>query len=111
MIDIEKIKRAALAATQSTWAYDQRSSAIVTITKHEVKAVADFGACSLPECEANATFIATANPSAVLELIERLEAAEQDATKWHEYQAKKKVLADRGFGKSPLRDAAMKESK
>ena len=39
---------------------------------------------------------------------EKYEAAEKDAAKWHEYQAKKKVLADRGFGKSPMRD--MKES-
>ena len=39
----------------------------------------------------------------------KLAEAEQDATKWHEYQAMKKVLADRGFGKSPMRD--MKESK
>jgi hypothetical protein len=72
MIDIEKMKQAALSATQGEWdSYE---------TKVYLSGTAggfDLG-CS-PNAEANADFIATANPSAVLELIARLEAAEQDA--------------------------------
>jgi hypothetical protein len=46
--------------TPGSWVYDKTLSAIVVIYNHTVKAVADFGKCSLPENEANAQLMAAA---------------------------------------------------
>lgn len=69
-INIEKMKQAALAATQGKWdSYE---------TKVYLSGIAGgFDIGCYPNAEANADFIAEANPSAVLELIAKLEAAEQ----------------------------------
>ena len=77
-MNIEKIKAAALAATQGEWDTDGFSS--VGSTRNDQVNGGYFTAlCEGPDKLANASFIATANPSAVLELIDRLEAAERDA--------------------------------
>ena len=75
MIDIEKLKQAALAATQGEW------SSYNTIV-YLPNVYGGFDLHDSPNPVNNAAYIATANPSAVLELIERLEAAEKDAARW-----------------------------
>lgn len=83
MIDIENLKAAAQAATPGPW----WSGECVPADGH---ALAWLGQ-SFVDCEGgqrnyvapsrDADFIATANPSAILELIERLEKAEKDAAR------------------------------
>lgn len=58
--------------TGGDWYYEPRFSAVVVIKGHEVKAVADFGKCDLPEVEANARIIAAAPKTRAL-LAEALE--------------------------------------
>ena len=67
MIDIEKIKAAALAAINGY---------------------------------TRGTFV---SPEAVLELIERLEAAEKDAAKWQAYQKRKQEVIAAGMGRKIMR--------
>lgn len=44
------------------------------------------------------------HPSAVLELIERLKAAEKDAAKWQAYQKRKQEVIAAGMGRKIMRD-------
>ena len=71
-MNIEKIKAVALAATQGEWITGDIRGTTLT----EVKTVDNYWIASVRRKE-TADFIATANPSAVLELIDRLEAAEK----------------------------------
>lgn len=79
MIDIDKIEQDALAATQGEWVVSDH------IYAADGKRVASYYMLSRDDDqnEANATHIAQANPSAVLELITRLRAAEKDAARYH----------------------------
>ena len=72
MIDIEKMEAAALAATQGEWVVSDH------IYASDGKRIASYQMISRDDCEneANATHIATANPAAVLELIEKYKALE-----------------------------------
>ena len=74
MIDIEKMEAAALAATQGEWVVSDH------IYASDGKRIASYQMISRDDCEneANATHIATANPSAVLELIEKYKALEAE---------------------------------
>ena len=119
MIDLEKSKAAAMAATDSQFKVTEEDYGDELWFGGEGEGIIYVGGWANGGCKsddpkaweqlkAEANHIATANPQAILELITRLREAEKDAAKWHEYQAKKKVLADRGFGKSPMRD--VKES-
>lgn len=88
MIDIEKIKHAALNAAQGEWCFGSFSELLVVPIKNGVPdkydPIANLGETAIPwdqdshsaERYRNAEHIATANPSTVLELITRLEAAE-----------------------------------
>lgn len=73
-LDIEKIEAAALAATQGEWVVSDH------IYASDGKRIASYQMISRDDCEneANATHIATANPSAVLELIEKYKALEAE---------------------------------
>ena len=74
MIDIEKMEAAALAATQGEWVVSDH------IYASDGKRIASYQMISRDDCEneANATHIATANPAAVLELIEKYKALEAE---------------------------------
>ena len=74
MIDIEKMEAAALAATQGEWVVSDH------IYASDGKRIASYQMISRDdgENEANATHIATANPAAVLELIEKYKALEAE---------------------------------
>lgn len=80
-IDLAKIKAAALAATQTPWEFWQGYVAT------DIDSYGGVIICERPRpsggkfqkaTDNNFKHIATANPAAVLELIERLEAAERD---------------------------------
>lgn len=77
--DTQKIKQAALAATQGEWYHSHG----FTVAAKEL----NYG--TVCDCEMdneymsqNATHIAEANPTAVIELATRLEAAEKDAARY-----------------------------
>ena len=80
---IEKIKAAALAATQGEWRTTDRGDAgrldVVALLESEV--FKDRLTLARGVGKQNATYIAAANPSAVLELITRLEAAEKEVSR------------------------------
>lgn len=89
MLDIEKIKSVALAATQGEWCFGIFSELLVVPVNDGVpdkhNQIANLGDATLPwdlypssaERYKNAEHIATFNPATVLELIARLEAAEK----------------------------------
>ncbi|EPE3189227.1 ead/Ea22-like family protein [Cronobacter sakazakii] len=86
-----KLKAAALAATPGKWWIDSHGSAMVSFTENGMKTIfvtngeamgkavrhQDTGNLSHWRNDNDATFIATANPATVLELIAALEAAEK----------------------------------
>ena len=81
MIDIEKVKQAALAATPGDW------KAVCSIPEEGFECFwlmhndAHFGDIHGPQSGqqlADATYIATANPSAIFELINRLEVVTKE---------------------------------
>ena len=88
MIDIEELKKAALAATQGEWVFGSFHELLVVPVRDGIPdkydPIANLGETAIPwdmdtysaERYKNAEHIATANPSAILELIARLEAAE-----------------------------------
>lgn len=95
-LDIEKIKAAAKAATQQPWILNKARptpefkgyiSGGGEFVELDVGSHGGFGLLVWrmedeevsPKCQANARHIATANPQAVLDLITRLEEAEQRA--------------------------------
>lgn len=76
-IDIPALKAAALAATPGEWRVENNVGSSTDIMCGETL-IGLFGdVTGNPEHEANAAYIALANPAAVLTLIERLETAEQ----------------------------------
>ena len=89
MLDIEKIKQAALAATQGEWCFGSFGELLVVPVNDGVpdknNPIASLGDATFPwdlypssaERYKNAEHIATSNPTTVLELIARLEAAEK----------------------------------
>ena len=99
MIDIEKVKQAALAATPGDW------KAVCSIPEEGFECFwlmhndAHFGDIHGPQSGqqlADATYIATANPSAVLELITRLEAAESSNKQWEDsYHSQQEYFLER----------------
>ena len=94
-LDIEKIKAAAL----DIFAPSVPNATVLELITRLEAAESELNVCSIEYGDVRDSY---------LHYKERCESAEKDAAKWHKYQAKKKVLADRGFGKSPMRD--MKES-
>lgn len=92
MIDIKKIKQAALAATPGPWVSDYEDTDASLLDPDEYIDISIWQGkafdgkfinnIAFDNCIANATHIATANPSAVLELIARLEDAEKVAAKF-----------------------------
>ncbi|EMD7609187.1 ead/Ea22-like family protein [Cronobacter sakazakii] len=86
-----KLKLAALAATPGEWWIDSHGSAMVSFTGNGMKTIfvtdgkamgksvrhQDTGNLSHWRNDNDATFIATANPATVLELIAALEAAQK----------------------------------
>lgn len=84
MIDINELRRLAQAATSGEW-YVERGNHIYGRNEvtdgeevwHPVIACTDDDEVNV-NFEANAAFIAAANPAAVSEIIERLEAAEKE---------------------------------
>lgn len=100
VLDIEKIKAAAMAATQGVWEVQGIHSDAPYIFADQNNGLNNPTVCNFyddvtPEDSvtcgawyeshenaiANANYIATANPQAVQELIARLEAAEKEAEK------------------------------
>ena len=79
MIDIEKIKRAALAATQGEWISQHWSKDASDV---QLKSENTYTTLAINCSMDDATHISAANPSAVLELITRLEAAEASSKFW-----------------------------
>ena len=79
MIDIEKLKQAALAATQGEWIANANGAVRTVAGDESTRGRARWQG---PFRQVDADFIATSNPSAVLELIARLDAAEQDALRF-----------------------------
>lgn len=92
MTSTAKLKAAALAATPGKWWIDSHGSAMVSFTGNGMKTIfvtdgkamgkavrhQDTGNLSHWRNDNDATFIATANPATVLELIAALEAARAD---------------------------------
>ena len=88
-LDIAKLKAAAEKATPGKWWIDSHGSAMVSFTGNGMKTIfvtdgkamgkavrhQDTGNLSHWRNDNDATFIATANPATVLELIAALEAA------------------------------------
>jgi len=70
---------------------DKEETSVITWDRRSMKAYADTGAKVTPLYAA---------PLPTPEDV-------RDAAKWREHEAKKKALIERGFLKSPLRDAAM----
>lgn len=83
-LDIEKIKAAAMAATQGEWKCHWKLQWSIRITDVPGMHYILGGRENKQLTEQDAEFIALANPQAVLELITRLEAAEKDAAKYQE---------------------------
>ena len=82
-INIEKMKQAALAATQGEWKFiDVVGACSVHAGQRQVLR---YSYSPDSENRANAEHIATANPSGVLELITRLEAAEAASKFWESH--------------------------
>lgn len=92
-IDKEKIRSAAMAATQGEWKQEGRT---VYALMHEGwrRGVENFKNrfylqvqfdrdCPESEAEANATHIATSNPSTVLSLLDALDKAEKERDELH----------------------------
>ena len=96
-IDIEKMQNAALAATQGEWKLAKPQPAAYfdgyinpvsggELVELQVGINSSYGLLVWkmeddevsPKCQANATHIATANPSAILELIEKYKALEAE---------------------------------
>ena len=96
-IDLEKMQNAALAATQGEWKLAKPQPAAYfdgyinpvsggELVELQVGINSSYGLLVWkmeddevsPKCQANATHIATANPSAILELIEKYKALESD---------------------------------
>jgi hypothetical protein len=84
MIDINELRRLAQAATSGEW-YVERGNHIcgrIEVTDgeeewHPVIACTDDDETNV-DFEANAAFFAAANPTAISELLDRLEAAEKE---------------------------------
>ncbi|ELY4391697.1 ead/Ea22-like family protein [Cronobacter sakazakii] len=90
-LDIAKLKAAAEKATPGKWWIDSHGSAMVSFTGNGMKTIfvtdgkamgkavrhQDTGNLSHWRNDNDATFIATANPATVLELIAALEAAQK----------------------------------
>lgn len=104
MIDLEELKKLALAATPGPWWIDSHGHAMVSHSEGEHSLALIFqaddrmgpavrhestGNLSHWRNDVDATYIAAANPAAILELIERLERAE------HERGALQQTLASR----------------
>lgn len=89
-IDIEELKRKALAARPGPWYYQEEGiTGGVYAPARTAEDLAEwpiFGGdyCEgyLPRHDPNVQFVIEANPETVLALIERLEAAERDALKY-----------------------------
>lgn len=75
MIDIQKMKQAALDATQGEWISQHWSKDASDV---QLKSENTYTTLAINCSVDDATHISAANPSAVLELITRLEAAEED---------------------------------
>ena len=79
MIDIQKLKQAALAATPGEWKTMRRGDEdCLDVDVFKSGGWNDYVTLAMGIGNENAIHIATANPSAVLELIARLEAAESN---------------------------------
>lgn len=86
MIDINELRRLAQAATPGPWYVTGKLTRYVEarIDGGLIQEVAACGPTKAdggygPQQEANARLLAAANPAAILELLDRLEAAERDA--------------------------------
>lgn len=79
-INLKAIRAAAEAATKGNWRITAQGKHVVSVDSGRI--------CSSPEhmaewnWDANAKHIATANPATILELLDRLEAAEKDAARY-----------------------------
>lgn len=103
MIDINELRRLAQAATPGPWWVNQDSlnhgfeCGVLEINAKDWHALAGAwgvtGAKPSEEGAANAAFIAAANPAAINELLDRLEAAEKEAAHIKEVEFPRKVLA------------------
>ena len=79
-IDLKAIRAAAEAANQTKWkAYHDHGWLVVESDDGAVYVKVAKGSFALSP---DAKHIATANPAAILELLDRLEAAEKDAADW-----------------------------
>ncbi len=88
MTDIQELKRLAEAATPGPWENG-------CYEVYEVNGSADR-ICKGASAEDSA-FIAAANPTAILSLLTRIEALEQDAKHLHVKLAGEKLRADQGW--------------
>lgn len=95
MIDIEELKRKALAATPGPWTVDPGRTSY--LASREGRAETIMHCVSGPDSvgdyedwgytQINANYMASVDPTTVLALIERLEAAERDAAKYRIMEA------------------------
>jgi len=64
MIDIEKLKQAALAATQGEWVFDKEDNHISSDGRNTIAQPRSGATISTEQRDRNDDYIATANPSA-----------------------------------------------
>lgn len=72
--DIAALREAALKATAGEWCTDSQNSVIADAGMNANYYVA---ACSGPDSQINASFIALANPAAIIAILDQLEAERQ----------------------------------
>ena len=98
MIDLDELRKRAEAATKGPWRVEQGTTLVwgkcdpddkttygMGVPVAETKPHQGWGSrrgLSIDDAEASAHFIAAANPSVVLELIERVEMAEAEVVRW-----------------------------
>jgi hypothetical protein len=80
--DIAALREAALKATAGEWCTDSQHSVIADAGMNANYYVA---ACSGPDSQINASFIALANPAAIIALLDQLEAEHQRSDKAESY--------------------------
>lgn len=100
---IKELRRLAEVATPGPWVHRNNDGSIGSVDAVSGPMVAQTQAMRTPgeqcnkERNANAAFIAAANPTAILSLIARIEALEQDAKHLHVKLAGETLRADQGW--------------
>lgn len=93
-----KLKELAEAATQGEWRFARgEDDGIHVVHSHVWGPKTHIGGSSSTDVDADREYIAAANPTAILSLLTRIEALEQDAKHLHVKLAGETLRADQGW--------------